>query len=147
MLDTDLGHLIRKGAVAIENGNTVLALVHFEDAARLEPTPTVLSYLAFCLASERQQMQKAVTMCAGALKEEPNNPVHYLNLGRIYLVAGQKQRAIQAWRKGLKLGRNPQLLAALKQQGMRRPPVLPSLGREHPLNKYLGILLKKVGMR
>lgn len=147
MPDRELNNLIKKGVAAVEKGNTLLALVHFEDAAKLEDSPLVHSYLAFCLAKERRQLQKALTLCAEALQREPNNPVHYLNLGRIYLLAGQKTRAIQTLRRGLKAGRNRQIVDELKRLGHRRQPVLGTLGREHPLNKYLGILLKKLGMR
>jgi Flp pilus assembly protein TadD len=147
MQDVELNQLIRKGVVAAEKGDTLVALVHFEDAAKLEATPTVRSYLAFCLARERRQLQKAISLCNEALQQEPNNPLHFLNLGRVYLVAGQKGKAIQTLRRGLKLGRNPLIMEELKRLGMRQPPVFPSMGREHPLNKYLGLMLKRLGMR
>lgn len=147
MPDKELNTLIRKGLAELEKGNTLLALVHFEDAARLDDSPLVRSHLAYCLARERRQLQKAATLCSTALQEEPGNPVHYLNLGRIYLLAGQKNRAIQTWRRGLKIGRIPQIVEELKKLGTRKPPVLKALGREHPANRYLGILLQKLGMR
>jgi len=143
----DLNALVRKGLAEIERGNTLVALVHFEDAARQDDSPLVRSHLAFCMAKERRQMHKAATLCNEALQEEPGNPVHYLNLGRIYLLAGQKNRAIQTWRRGLRIGRNPQITLELRKLGLRKPPVLQTLGREHPLNKYLGVMLKKMGMR
>jgi Flp pilus assembly protein TadD len=143
----ELNALIRKGLAEIERGNTLMALVHFEDAARQEDSPLVRSHLAFCLAKERRQMNKAATLCNEALKEEPGNPVHYLNLGRIYLLAGQKKKAIQIWRRGLKLGHNPLITLELRKLGLRNPPVLQALGREHPLNKFLGKMLQKMGMR
>lgn len=147
MPDQELNNLIRKGLAEMERNNTMLALIHFEDAAKLEDSPLVRSYLAFCLAREHRQMQKAAALCTGALQDEPGNPVHYLNLGRIYLLAGQKNRAIQTWRRGLKFGHHPQIAAELRNLGRRKPPVLKSLGREHPLNKQLGRLLQKFGLR
>jgi tetratricopeptide (TPR) repeat protein len=147
MQERELNSLIRKGLAEIERGNTMLALIHFEEAAKLDDSPMVRSHLSFCLAKERRQMQKAVSLCNGALQEEPGNPVHYLNLGRIYLLAGQKSRAYQIWRRGLKIGRNPQIAAELKKLGLRKPPVLKSLDRDHPLNRHLGRLLQKIGLR
>lgn len=147
MPDKELNSLIRKGLAEIDKGNTMLALIHFEDAVKLDDSPLIRSHLAFCLAKERRQLQRAVTLCNEALQEEPGNPVHYLNLGRIYLLAGQKNRAIQTWRRGLRIGRNPQIVAELKSLGRRKPPVLKALGREHPVNKYLGMMLQKIGMR
>jgi Flp pilus assembly protein TadD len=143
----ELNTLICKGLAEIERGNTLMALVHFEDAARRGNSPVVRSHLAFCLAKERRQMNKAATLCNEALQEEPANPVHYLNLGRIYLLAGKKNRAIQAWRRGLRIGRNPQISLELRKLGMRKPPLLKALGREHPVNKYLGMMLQKMGIR
>jgi len=143
----ELNALIRKGLAEIERGNTMLALIHFEEAAKLDDSPMVRSHLSFCLAKERRQMQKAVSLCNGALQEEPGNPVHYLNLGRIYLLAGQKKQAIQIWRRGLKIGHNPLITLELRKLGLRNPPVLQALGREHPLNKFLGKMLQKMGMR
>jgi tetratricopeptide (TPR) repeat protein len=145
--DRELNNLIRKGLAELERNNTMLALIHFEDAAKLDNSPLVRSHLAFCLAREHRQMQKAAALCNEALQEEPGNPVHYLNLGRIYLLAGQKNRAIQAWRRGLKFGHHPQIATELRNLGRRKPPVLKSLGREHPLNKQLGRLLQKFGLR
>lgn len=147
MADKELNSTIRQGISELEKGNTLTALIHFENAARMGDSPVVRSYLALCLAKERRQLQKGITLCTQALQEEPNNPVHYLNLGRIYLLAGQKNRAIQTWRRGLKFGRNQYIVNELKYLGMRRPPVLESFGREHPLNRYLGILFKKLGIR
>lgn len=147
MPDQDLNSLIRHGLAEIDKGNTMLALMHFEEAAKLDNSPVVRSHLAYCLAKEQRQNQKAAALCSGALQEEPGNPLHYLNLGRIYLLAGHKNRAIQTWRRGLKLGRNPQIAAELKKLGLRKSPLFSSLRREHPLNKHLGLLLQRIGLR
>lgn len=147
MPDKELHNLIRMGLAEVQKGNTLVALIHFEDAAELDDSPLVRSYLAFCLAKERRQMQKAAALCNAALQEEPNNPLHYLNLGRIFLLAGHKNRAIQVWQRGLKIARDPQIVAELRKLGVRKPPVLKALGREHPMNKYLGKMLQKMGMR
>lgn len=142
-----LAQLIQKGIAAIEEGNTLMALMHFENAAKSAKTATVCSYLAYCLAKERRQLPKAVSLCLAAIQKEPNKSLHQLNLGRIYLLAGQKTRAIKTFRKGLKMERNQQIIDELKKLGVRQPPVLNALNRDHPLNKYLGRLFQKLGMR
>lgn len=147
MSHDDLTQLVKQGVMAAEQGNTVLAMVHLEEAVKCEPSPVAYSYLGYCLAREQGQIHKAMNLCADAIRREPGNSVHYLNLGRIYLAAGQKPRAIQAWRKGLKLGRNPQIQTAIRQLGLRKSPPIAALARQHPVNKYLGLLLAKVGMR
>ena len=50
----------------------------------------VESYLGYCIARERGQVREAVRLCQSALNAEPNNPAHYLNLGRVYLLAKDK---------------------------------------------------------
>ena len=147
MLASEMTKLIEKGMAALKEGNTLVAMMHFEDAVKLEDSPTVRSYLAFCLAKERRQMAKAISLCLTAIQQEPTRALHHLNLGRIYLIAGQKTRAIQTFRRGLKLERNQQIINELKKLGLRHPPVFKTLNRDHPLNKCLGILFHKMGMR
>jgi len=139
--------LIRKGISALNEGSALLAMIHFEDALKLEDSPTARSYLAFCLAKEQHQVGRAASLCLSAMQEEPHKSLHYLNLGRIYLLAGEKTRAIKTFRKGMKLERNRQIIEELKKLGLRQPPVMKTLHRDNPLNKCLGILFHKLGMR
>lgn len=132
---------------ALEEKKTALALSYFEQAAKLRKTPIVCSSLAYCLAKERQELQKGIFLCMEAMLQEPNNPVHYFNMGRIYLLAGEEDRAIKAFRHGLKSGRNPRIIEELRKMGIRRPSVIRALGRDNPLNKYLGLLFARLGMR
>lgn len=146
-MPANLARLIQQGIAALEEGNSVVALMHFENAAKQGNTPTVASYLAYCLAKERRQLPKALSLCMSAIQQEPTRSLHYHNLGRIYLLSGQKTKAIAIFRKGLKLERNQQIIDELKVLGVRRPPVLGALERNHPLNKLLGIMFRRLGMR
>lgn len=143
----ELNELIAKGMAALEKKNTLVALLLFDEAVAIKRTPTVLSCLGYCLAQEHRKWQKGTSLCLDAIRQDPHNALHYLNLGRIYLLAGQKQLAIQTFRKGLKTGRNPQIIQELKQLGLRRRPVFSALRREHPLNRYFGIVFARLGMR
>jgi hypothetical protein len=70
------------------------------------------------------------------------NPVLYLNLGRAYLAAGNKEDAFEAFRMGLIFGNeNEDLLCEIREIGMRRKPIVPFLQRSNPLNKYIGKVL------
>lgn len=139
--------LLQRGTAEAEQGNTLDALFHLESAARSGTSPRLSSYLGYCLAKERREFKRAGDLCLEALKEEPAQAIHYLNLGRVYLAAGQKAAAIQALKKGLKFGKSRALIEALKKLGIRKPPVIPSLPRDHPVNKYLGLLLARLGLR
>ncbi len=147
MTDQEFQELLEKGITAADQGHTLVALLHLEDAARRGSTPILASYLGYCLARERQQFKKGMGLCLEALKQEPEQLVHYLNLGRIYLAAGDKVLAIKTFRQSLKLGRHRLILEELKTLGTRKPPVVPSLSRSHPLNKYLGLLFARLAMR
>lgn len=142
-----LNSLLRKGEQALQNGDTLVALLQFESAHAITPLPGVKSKLAYCLAMERRQYQQSMLLCRQALQEEPDNPDHYYQLGRIYLAAGQKRQAIKSLRKGLKFRRHQPIIDELNRLGLRKEPFFPSLPREHLLNRGAGILLTKLGSR
>ena len=139
--------LLRKGERALQNGETLVALLQFEMAHAMRPLPGVKAKLAFCLAKERRQYQQAMALCREALQAEPDNPDHYYQLSRIYMVAGQKRQAIKSLRKGLKFKRHQPIIDELNRLGSRKAPVFPSLPREHILNRSAGILFTRLGSR
>ncbi len=147
MASQELHKLIERGVAAAEHGNTLDALFHLESAAHSGSTPRLKSYLGYCLARERREFKRAADLCLDALKEEPAQAVHYLNLGRVYLAAGQKAAAIRTLRKGVKFGKGRSIIEQLVKLGIRKPPVVASLPRSHPVNKHLGLLFKRLGMR
>ena len=144
MSDT-LNGLLLKGERALENGDTLVALVQFEMAHAIEPLPSIKAKLAFCLAKERQQYRQAMTLCREALQAEPDNPDHYYQLSRIYLIAGQKRQAMKSLRRGLKFKRHQLIIDELNRLGARKEPFFSSLPREHILNRSAGILFAKLG--
>ena len=147
MTEHDFLQQVEMGEAAAEQGNTLEALIHLENAARLGSTPLLASYLGYCLARERHQFKQGAGLCLEALEQEPGQAIHYLNLARVYLTAGEKKLAIKTLRRGLKLGRNRLIPEELKKLGLRKQPVFGSLPRSHPLNKHLGLLCTRLGMR
>jgi tetratricopeptide (TPR) repeat protein len=147
MIDINPEALFKKGLESLARNEWTAALACFEKAAGLLNIPIHNSFLALCIARERGQTNKAVSMCRETLEADPDNPVLYLNLGKIYLMQGRPQEAIAAYRKGLGKGANAEIVAELQRIGNRRPPPLSFLGRDHPLNKYLGIILSRLGLR
>ena len=140
-----LDSLVLKGEQALNSGDTLVAMMQFEAAHALDPRPTIKAKLAFCLAKERKQYNKAIILCREALLAEPNNPDHYYQLSRIFLIAGQKNQAIKTLRKGLKFQRYQPIINELNQLGVRRDPIFSFLPRNHFLNRYLGLLFSKLG--
>jgi len=145
----EAGELYNRGQEALKKGKTLEALALFEKAFNIEPeNPSYQSSLGLCIASERGKIKEAISLCERALQAEPQKIENYLNLGRVYLTAGLKLRAIEVFRKGLKIDRkNPEIIAEFQMLGLRKKPVFPFLSRDNILNKYFGIILSKLGFR
>jgi tetratricopeptide (TPR) repeat protein len=147
MADADPVLYFTKGLEALAREEWTAALSCFEKASRILNIPVHNSFLALCIARERGQFKKAISLCSEALDAEPGNPLHYLNLGKIYLLQGKAREAIEILRRGLSQEANEQIIAELKRLGTRQPPPLPFLHRDNPLNKYLGVIFTKIGLR
>lgn len=109
------------------------------------PDPEGTIFYAVLHAEERGMVREAMALCQRAIAQAPQRADFYLAVGRIHLKAADKAAAVRAFRDGLQIdAENTELQEALAQMGLRRPPVLASLPRNHPLNKYLGILRAKL---
>ena len=139
--------LMEEALATLSANNDLEAMLLLEEAEKLHSTPKVRSYLAYCQAKVKSKFSDGVRTCTQALKEDPSNSDHYLNLGRIYLLVNKRGPALQAFRKGIKLGPNPQLMEELRKFEMRKPPVISSLPRDHMLNVKLGRFLTLLRLR
>lgn len=117
--------LIHSGLDALEQDNHIEAMMLFERARQQQDTPIARSYLAYCLAYVNHDYQKALSLCQDTLRNDPQVSDHYLNMGRIYLLAGKRAQAMQIFKQGIKLGPNPVLLNELKKFERRQPVVSP----------------------
>ncbi len=150
---------------AIDRGDTLHGLIALECSPQLRSLPTVESYLGYCIAKERGGLREAVRLCKSALNAEPDNPAHYLNLGRVFLIANDKGQAIATFWKGISkapgaemgvLAKRAQrgharehnlMLEELRRLGIRKKAPFPSLHRGHPLNRAAGKVLATLGLR
>lgn len=147
MLNSEAENLFQRGLAALGEGNGPAALAFFEKAATMSHSPEILSYLGLSLASQRGQIQKGIELCNKAIATDPTNPLHYLNLGKIHLAFRDKSTAIIIFREGLCFGPDERLIAELDAMGTREPVTFKSLPRDHFLNKWLGIILSRLGLR
>ncbi|MGD0884788.1 MAG: tetratricopeptide repeat protein [Thermodesulfovibrionales bacterium] len=147
MTENDAEKLFHKGLDALAEGSTLTALAAFEKAAQIEDNPLYVTYLAFCIARERGQFQTAVAMCEKAIARDPQHSAHYFNLGKIYLLARKKEDAIRIFREGLRRQENQQISDELNKLGTRKRPLIPFLKRSNPVNRYLGIIIRRLGLR
>ncbi len=140
MTTNELTDMLVEAIQAAENGETAVALPILEKTMRHDTSPVVCSYLAYCSAVENGDMVNAVMLCRQMIESDPKNPVHFLNLGRIYRHHGRRAAALKAFRDGLRVGEHDGLQASLEQMGLRKTPVCPWWPRDHVVNKHLGKL-------
>lgn len=136
-----------RAQLELDSNNVLPALACLERALRIRDDSLWYSRLGFCIAKQRGQLTKAFELCRTSIENDPDNPLHYFYLGKVYLVAGNTTEALQTFRHGIVLGGSPELEQILEVIGTRKPPVISFLSRDNPLNKYLGIILARLGLR
>jgi tetratricopeptide (TPR) repeat protein len=136
-----------EGLKALASDDTAEALFFFDQAAADGESPRASAYLAFCMAKELGEFGRAVDLAREAVRQDPHNPELSLILGRVHLLAGQKQAAIRVFQQGLQSGDSATLRDELDALGVRRAPPLRFLKRSNPINKYLGLFLTKMNLR
>jgi len=107
----------------------------------------MISLMGYSLAKESGQLKEGIALCEKAISLNPQQPEHYLNLGRIYLLANKKEPAIRIFKTGLRVRRDPRIINELKGLGIRKPPFVRSLSRDHVINIFAGRLLKLLSLR
>jgi tetratricopeptide (TPR) repeat protein len=131
----------------LEEGNVLAALACLEKALKLHDDIRWHSCLGYCIAKERGHVTRALELCHTALEQDPDNEEHYLYLGKVYLVAGNKVDALKVLRQGMQKEANPEIAALLAAIGSRKPSVLSAFSRDNLLNKWLGYVLNRLGLR
>lgn len=121
------------------------ALQHFQEASMLEPHARgYLSYLGLATAHAQRKFSDAEQLCRRAIEAEYHRPEHYFNLAEVFSLAGRRHDAIKAYNQALSWNPNFEPAQdALRKMGVRRPPILGSLPRSHPLNVFLGKTFRK----
>lgn len=132
---------------ALDSGNVMAALLLLESALRHQDNPQWHAMLGYCVAKERGQVARGLELCRSALEQYPDNAEYYYFYGKLLLMADQKAEAVQALRHGFACGENGSILKLLQELGTRKPSPIRWLHRNNPLNKYLGILLARIGLR
>ncbi|OGU11524.1 MAG: dihydrofolate reductase [Geobacteraceae bacterium GWC2_58_44] len=143
----DVQELRQKGREAIQRQLYFLARRCFEQALAVEENPETAAELAFCMVKSGGDRQAALRLAEKALQSESGNPDLYLNAGRVQVMAGAKEAGLDTLRKGVQLGGGQEFLAELARCGSRTPPPIRYLSRSHPLNRYLGLMLHRMGLR
>jgi len=142
----DAEALFKEGMLLYKNGYWGKALDKLREAVDADKqNATYLSYYSLMVALAKKSYDEAEKLGQMALKMDRKNVQAYLNLSEVYSRARRKSDAVEALREGLKLTRRDQRLQrALEKLGVRRPPVLPFLGRTNPVNVFAGRVRHKL---
>lgn len=135
-----------KGLAALMDNNHADAAVYFGRALELErrrkprqPESRYLSYYGFSVAKARRSIIDAIDACRRAVELDDEEPELWLNLGRVYTIAGLRTLALWAFERGLRLDPGHAELRMEREDLERRHrPVFPTMPRDHPLNHWLG---------
>lgn len=135
----------RHGKSLLKEGDMDRALRAFEKAHKEDrDNPMYMSYYGMCTALRGGEMGLGLELCTRAIKKEFHRVEYYINLGKVYMAVGNKKGALKVFKTGLRFDpNNEELNKFLVELGFRRPPIVPVLKRSNPVNKYLGILLRR----
>lgn len=138
----------------LKSGNEAEALKVLQEGLTAYPSdPHLMSYFGCLLSVSANRSTEGIRICREALKRlkmeipvgtEAHYPLFYLNLGRAYVAGNMKKEAANAFQSGLKVNpKDEELLAAMKEIGVRKKPPIPFLKRENPLNRHIGRIMHR----
>jgi len=145
--DTHESEVFFNQAIELLRGNHVPeAMKRFEAALQISPNNAAyLSHYGLCVAIAQKDYEAALKLCERAVKMDPKNPVNRVNLGKVYRLKGDNTTAYQVFLQAWKADKtHPAAASELTRMGIRRPPILAFLPREHWLNVQLGMLRSKI---
>ncbi len=142
----------RQGHHALKHQDYTGAAEFFRRAIDLDmernkrfPEMRYLSYYGLSLARAGLSRKVAIEACGSAAARQRNDPVLFLNLGRVYRLAGRTTLAMRAFENGLDLAPgNVILMKELRRLDRRGKPVIPFIDRSHPVNRILGRMRSKM---
>jgi tetratricopeptide (TPR) repeat protein len=148
------GDYLRAVKASLQKGKQKAAFSLLQDAALQHPDdPFILSYYGCLQAVVDKKYRAGVDNCKRALAlikkessfgEDMLYPVFFLNLGRAYVAAGKKKDALEVFGKGLKYDNsNRDILTEMRALGSRKKAPVPFLDRSNPINKCIGLVLRK----
>jgi tetratricopeptide (TPR) repeat protein len=104
-----------------------------------------ISFLGLSIARAQRKWAQASELCEKAVQLKRTEIQFHLNLGEVYALAGQREKALDTLDYASKLfGRDARLKRARSKVQKRRAPLLPFLGRGHFLNRELGKLRHRI---
>jgi hypothetical protein len=113
-------------------------------ARQASPPAGAVATYALCLG-HTHELQRGLELAKRAERSDPRNPNVYWCLANLHLLARSRRLAIESVERGLRVAPdNFVLLRLRKRLGVRQPPPLPFLSRDHKLNVRLGRLMHRL---
>ena len=118
------------------------ALEKLQEVLWLDPEHLeAMSYFGLCLAKVHGELDQALEICEQALRRAPDNTEIRTNLGRVHRLRGDNAAAHRVFLSAYRSNPSSSIPATeLTRMGVRRPPILPFLRRDHWCNRWLGKL-------
>jgi tetratricopeptide (TPR) repeat protein len=141
----------------LKKGKDKMAFQLLKEGLEVYPNDLLLlSYYGAVYSKVEKKARDGVRICRDAISKLESKvsvncellyPIFYLNLGKAYLGANKKKEAIRSFNIGLKSDpTNTAINEEIKKLGKRKNPIFPFLERGNPLNKYMGLLISKIGI-
>jgi len=100
----DADFWFNKGALLSTYGNNKAAVQYFQKAIALDPNFSRAYFSQGVSYGQLDQYRKAIAQINMALKQEPQNGMYYYGRGRVYLIWGDKTKAMDDFKKAADLG-------------------------------------------
>ena len=135
--------LLSEAAERLRAGKTKEATVLLKpEATRADWDPWVRSLYGVALAQSDISIYgfyRGLRLCSEALKKGGQDPHLLVNLGKVNLYHGLREKAVQHMDRALKLAPDDPLVRGAREElGFRQRPKIPFMKREHRLNVILG---------
>lgn len=106
--------------------------------------PIYLSYYGIALVMTDKNVKLGEKLCKVAVRNAPEAPEVFMNLGTVYERSNKKRRAINIFRSGYRRHKkHPDLLKSLQRLSPRQKSIVPFLDRDHIINKFTGIIFRR----
>jgi len=138
---------LKTGIKEAKRGNTRLGMELLNDFSMHDHFPEAKAWFGYCLAYEKNDISRGISLCKEALSSNSGLPEGYLALARIYLHKGYRKKAVDVLRQGMKTRPNEEISCLLTSIGIRRKPIVPFWGRDNFFNVLLGRILTSIRLR
>jgi Flp pilus assembly protein TadD len=141
--------LLAEGQALLRSNQALDALRCFEAALQSRPDdPRIMSQYAVLLCQQRGQGRRAMDLATRALELAAEDPDVHINMAHMQLAQGNKNAAVMVLREAAKrFPTHAGIAEFLAGLGKRRQPFVSALPRSHPLNKWVGMLTWRMGLR